>query len=78
MSDISKRLEKAIEAAKAWPLDRQDAAAEILEQMNRLSATPYKISAEEHADLEEALAEARRGEFASDAEVAAMFARHGA
>lgn len=77
MGHISKRLEKAIEAAKAWPQDRQEAAAEVLEQMNTLTATPYKLSAEERSDLEEALAEARRGEFASDAEVTAMFARHG-
>lgn len=77
MSQVSKRLEKAIEAAQAWPRDRQDAAAEALEHMDRLSAAPYALSPEERADLEEALAEARRGEFASDAEVAAMFARHG-
>ncbi len=44
--------------------------------MNGLETAPYKLSAEERADLEEALAEARRGEFASDAEVRAMFARH--
>jgi hypothetical protein len=77
MSEFSKRLLQAIEAAKAWPVDRQDAAAEVLEHMNRLATQPYKLTDEERADLEEALAEARRGEFASDAEVAAMFARHG-
>jgi hypothetical protein len=77
MSSISKRLEKALEAVRAWPLDRQDAAAEVLENMNRLATAPYELSPEERADLEEAVAEARRGEFASDAEVAAMFARHG-
>ncbi len=74
---ISKRLETVLEAVKAWPLERQDAAAEVLEHMNRLASAAYKLSDEERADLEEALAEARRGEFASDAEVAAMFARHG-
>jgi hypothetical protein len=77
MSHISKRLEKALEAVKRWPPDRQDVAAEVLEHMNRLTTAPYQLSNEERADLEEALAEARRGEFASDAEVAAMFARHG-
>ena len=77
MSQMSKRLEKAVEAAKAWPLDRQEAAAEVLEHMNRLATAPYKLSSEERTALEEALAEARRGEFASDGEVAAMFARHG-
>jgi hypothetical protein len=77
MSSISKRLEKALEAVRMWPADRQDAAAEVLEHMNRLAIAPYELSPDERADLEEALAEARRGEFASDAEVAAMFARHG-
>jgi hypothetical protein len=77
MSSISKRLEKALEAVRMWPADRQDAAAEVLEHMNRLATAPYELSPDERADLEEALAEARRGEFASDAEVAAMFARHG-
>jgi hypothetical protein len=77
MSSISKRLEKALEAVRAWPPDRQDAAAEVLEHMNRLATSPYELSPEERADLEEALAEARRGEFASDAEVASMLARHG-
>jgi hypothetical protein len=76
MNHISKRLEKAVEVARTWPPDRQEAAAEVLEHMNQLATTPYKLSDEERADLEQALAEARRGEFASDAEVAAMFARH--
>jgi hypothetical protein len=77
MSSVSKRLEKALEAVRQWTPDRQDAAAEVLEHMNRLATAPYELSPEERADLEDALAEARRGEFASDAEVAAMFARHG-
>jgi|GraSoiStandDraft_4_1057263.scaffolds.fasta_scaffold614319_2 hypothetical protein len=77
MSSVSKRLEKALEAVRQWPADRQDAAAEVLEHMNRLATAPYELSSEERADLEDALAEARRGEFASDAEVAAMLARHG-
>jgi hypothetical protein len=77
MSSVSKRLEKALEAVRQWTPDRQDAAAEVLEHMDRLVTAPYELSPEERADLEDALAEARRGEFASDAEVAAMFARHG-
>ena len=77
MSSVSKRLEKALEAVRQWSPDRQDEAAEVLEHMNRLATAPYELSPEERADLEDALAEARRGEFASDAEVSAMFARHG-
>lgn len=77
MNQISKRLQRAIEDAKAWPLDRQDAAAEVLENMSKLTTEAYVLSDEERADLEQALEEARRGEFASDAEVTAMFSRHG-
>jgi hypothetical protein len=77
MNSLSKRLEKALEAVRTWPPERQDAAAEVLEHMHRLVTAPYALSPEERSDLEEALGEALRGEFASDAEVAAMLTRHG-
>ena len=75
MSYFSKRLELALEAVRAWPVDRQEAAAEVLEHMNRLEAEPYTLSEEQRVDLEDAVAEARRGEFTRDAQVAAIFAR---
>lgn len=77
MSHISPRLEKVFEAVRQWPADRQDAAAEILEQMGALESEPYELSREERADLQEALDEVRRGELASDEDVAAVFARLG-
>lgn len=77
MNHLSKRLQGALEAAKHWPLDRQEAAADVLEQMNRLESASYDLSEEERADIEEALEEVRKGKFASDAEVAALFARYG-
>lgn len=77
MNQLSKRLQKALEAAKGWSLDRQEAAADMLEQMNRLESAPYELTDEERADIEEALEDVRRGDFASDAEVAALFARYG-
>jgi hypothetical protein len=73
MGQISKRLQKALRAVENWSKDRQDAAADILEQMDSLDVTPYTLSDEERADVEEALAEVRRGELASDEEVAATF-----
>jgi hypothetical protein len=65
MNQLSKRPQNVLEAVKAWPIERQDAAAEILEHMNALTTAPYKLSSEERTDLDEALAEARRGDFAS-------------
>ena len=78
MNMLSKRLEKIVEAAKAWPTDKQDAAAEVLERMHALDIGDYTVTDDERADLEAALGEVRRGEFASVAEVAAIFTRDGA
>ena len=66
-----------LQAVETWPEDRQDAAAELLERLHELAISPYKLSDEELADIEEGLAQARRGESATDAEMAAMFRRFG-
>jgi len=76
MNQVSKHLQKALEAAKAWPPQRQEAAADLLEQLDRLESEPYELSAEERANIEEALDEVRGGELATDEEVAAVFARY--
>jgi len=69
MTDL---MEKALAAVGRWPASRQDEAAEMLLALDRLGAT-YTASAEELAAIDEALAQAERGEFASDAEVEAAF-----
>jgi hypothetical protein len=77
MNQLSPRLARALEQAKGLPTETQNAAAEVIERLAAQAAAPYQLSADEEADLDAALAEAERGEFASDAEVAAVFARHG-
>lgn len=42
-----------------------------------LASPPASLSHEERAELEAALAAAKRGEFASDPDVKAMYAKHG-
>ena len=69
MTDL---MEKALAAVGRWPASRQDEAAEMLLALDRLGST-YTASTEELAAIDEALAQAERGEFASDAEVAAAF-----
>ena len=39
--------------------------------------TPYVLTPEEEADINDSLAEAARGEFATDEEVRAVWAKHG-
>ena len=75
MGHISKRLEEALAALGDWPIERQEEAAKLLERMHKLASTPYLLEPDERADLEEALAEVQRGEFASDREVDAVFQR---
>ena len=67
-------MEKALAAVSRWPTSRQNEAAEWLLALDRLGSR-YVASAEELAAIDEALVQARRGEFATDAEVEAAFAR---
>jgi len=67
-------MEKALAAIGRWPEPRQNEAAEMLLALDRLGST-YTASAEELAAIDEALAQAQRGEFATDAEVEAAFQR---
>jgi hypothetical protein len=72
---MTKLMEKALEAVRDWPSEQQDDAAELLLALDRLGSGAYRASAEELAAVDEALAQAERGERASDAEVDAAFAR---
>ena len=73
----SKRLTSALKDMEAWPIERQEAAADVLEHMSKSDMAPYKLSPEELSDIEEALEDVRRGEFATDDEVEAIFAPRG-
>ncbi len=71
MTDL---MEKALAAIGRWPESRQNEAAEMLLALDRLGAT-YTASPHELAAIDEALAQAKRGEFATEAEVEAAFKR---
>ena len=78
MNKISKRLQQALDAVRALPQDQQDLVAiEMLERARALTQAPTELTPEECAELEAELAAARRGEFATDEEVAAMYAKYG-
>ena len=72
---MTKLLEKALHAVRAWPADRQDEAAKLLLALDRLGPAPYQASPEELTAIDEALEQVERGERASPAEVEAAFAR---
>jgi hypothetical protein len=72
---MTKLMEKALNAVRAWPADRQDEAAKLLLALDRLGPGPYQASPEEMAAIDEALEQVERGERASPAEVESAFAR---
>ena len=69
------QIDSVLERVRNWPQARQEDAALMLLAMERQDAAPYRLSEEELADMEDALAEVARGEVASDEEVTAVFNR---
>lgn len=73
---MTRLLEQAMETVSALPDDVQDELARMLLRFAGIEQTPIQLTAEEEADLAEADAEILRGEFATDEEVAAIWAKH--
>lgn len=73
---MTKLLEKGIEAVRGLPADRQDMAGELLLSLAETGAQ-YSLTAEQLADVKLAIAEADRGNFASDSEMAETWKKFG-
>ena len=71
-----KALEQAIEKVKALPQERQEYAAEVLEEIASADNAVYPLSDEERRLVREGLAELDRGEVASEADVRAVFDKY--
>ena len=69
------QIDEVLECVRSWPTERQEDAVNMLLAMAKLGTHPYKLSPDERAAIEAALAEAERGDLATDAEVKATFAR---
>jgi predicted transcriptional regulator len=74
---MTKLLDEAVQKLSLLPKGRQDELARMLIDVAASDLHPYQLTAEEREGIEEALAQAERGEFASDEEVAAMWKRFG-
>jgi hypothetical protein len=66
---MTKMLEKGIDAVRALSADRQDMAGELLLSLAK-GAPQYRLTPEQVDDLKLSIAEADRGEFATDREMA--------
>ena len=74
---MTRLLEQAVAVVSTLPADKQDELARVLLQLAGLEQSPCALTPEEEADINISLAEADRGEFATDIEVRAMWAKHG-
>ncbi|WP_044562112.1 hypothetical protein [Azospirillum sp. B4] len=74
---MTRLLEQAVEAVRVLPDAVQDELAHVLLQLAGLEQAAVELTDEEMAGLEESLAQAERGEFASDDEIQAIWAKHG-
>jgi predicted transcriptional regulator len=71
-----KDIEAVLDRVRTWPIERQEDAAQALIRMEAQGTEVYLLSDDERADIEKSLESARRGEFATDEEVAAVFDRY--
>jgi hypothetical protein len=69
------QVEAVFNRVRSWPAERQEQAARILVAFEGRTRGTYRLDADERADIDAALEEDSRGEFASDTEVEALFAR---
>lgn len=75
---MMKVLQQAIEKVKALSPERQEYAAEVLEQIAEAGDEVYRLSAEERRQVREGLDDLDAGRVVSDADMAALWRRRGA
>ncbi|MFY9628193.1 MAG: hypothetical protein WAK03_08590 [Methylocystis sp.] len=74
---MTKLLDKAIEKTRALPEADQDAIALLVLEALESGDDTIPLDAEARAAIDEGLEQARRRDFASDEEIAALWRRHG-
>jgi hypothetical protein len=74
---MTELLERAVQTLRGLTPETQGALARILLQWAGDDPTIVQLSADEEASFEISLAQAERGEFATDDEISAVWAKHG-
>jgi hypothetical protein len=74
---MTKLLDQALEAVRKLPPDTQDDIARVVLQLACDDAAPVMLSPEERNAISVSKAAADRGEFATDEQVRAVWAKHG-
>jgi hypothetical protein len=73
---MTKLLEQAVETVRGLPPEVEDELARVLLQLAGRDQPVVQLSAADEASLAESLAQADRGEFATDEQVRAIWAKY--
>lgn len=73
MSNMSKKLKDLMERAETWPETAQEELAAAMEEIETKHTGLYRLSEDERKGVERGLEDMRKGKFASDEKVAAIF-----
>ena len=74
---MTKLLDEAFATVSTLAPNVQDDLARVLMQLAGTDQPGFEMSAEEEESFEESLIQAARGEFATDEQVRAIWAKHG-
>ncbi|WP_298258174.1 hypothetical protein [Bradyrhizobium sp.] len=74
---MTKLLDQALEVARGLPSEAQDDIARIVLQLAGSDEAPVALSTDERNSIAVSKAAAERGEFATDEQVRATWAKHG-
>jgi predicted transcriptional regulator len=74
---MTRLLEEAVATVSNLPEEVQDDVARIMLQLAGIEQPPYVLTPEEEADLDASIAEAERGEFATEEEIRGIRAKYG-
>ena len=74
---MTKILEDAIEKVRRLPEDRHAHVAEVLEQIAAFGSGPFVVPESHRAAVLQGLAEAERGQYVSDEDMAALWKKCG-
>jgi predicted transcriptional regulator len=74
---MTELLEQAVQSLRALPPETQNALARILKQLVGDDPSIVRLSADEEASFQTSFAQAERGEFATEDDIKAIWAKHG-
>jgi predicted transcriptional regulator len=69
-------IKEMLDRIRNWPTARRLEAAQALMDIEEAEVEEYDLTEEQYAQLDDAIGAADRGEFATDEEVRAVFARY--